>query len=245
MKRIVIVISDPRASQLPLLQSPIIIPAILLFYLYFVLKGGPKFMKDRTPYDLKTFIMWYNIFQIISNAIIVQQFISAGWFTEITVFCEPTDYSSSPKSMKVIHTVWLSILIKIVDLLETGVFVLRKKDRQVSTLHLYHHVSTVLICWIIIRYTPVAEISFPMLVNCAVHVIMYSYYLLSSFGAKWQRILNPIKPLITTLQMASTNKLVKVQFIAMIVYLLQPFMPHCNGLKTPSAFLSKDVYEAR
>ncbi|XP_034188116.2 very long chain fatty acid elongase 1-like [Osmia lignaria lignaria] len=221
--------ADPRASQLPLLESPIIIPAILFFYLYFVLKCGPKFMKDRTPYDLKTFIMWYNIFQITSNAIIVQQFISAGWFTEMTVFCEPADYSNSPKSMKVVHTLWLGLLTKIVDLLETGVFVLRKKDRQVSLLHLYHHVSTALICWIITRYTPVAEISFPLLVNCAEHVIMYSYYLLISFGEKWRRILGPIKPLITILQM--------VQFIAMIVYLLQPFMPHCNGLKTPSAVL--------
>ena len=212
--------------RLPLMQSPIILPAILFSYLYFILKCGPKFMKDRKPYNLKTFIKWYNIFQIVSNAIIVQQFISTGWFTEITVFCEPADYSNTPKNMKVVHMMWLVFLTKIVDLIETGVFVLRKKYRQISFLHLYHHVSTPLLSWAVMRYTPVAGVSFPMLVNCAVHVIMYSYYLLSSFGGKWRRILNPIKPLITITQM--------VQFIVLIAYAIQVFLPYCNEIKTPS-----------
>ncbi|XP_034186605.2 very long chain fatty acid elongase 1 [Osmia lignaria lignaria] len=215
--------ADPRISSLPLMQSPITLPVILFSYLYFVLKCGPKFMKDRKPYNLKTFIKWYNIFQIISNAIIVQQFISAGWFTEITVFCEPADYSNTPKNMKIVYILWFVLITKIVDLFETGVFVLRKKNRQISFLHLYHHVSTPLLVWSVIRYVPVAPASFPMLVNCAVHVIMYSYYLLSSFGEKWQRILNPIKPLITITQM--------VQFIVLIAYSIQAFMPNCNQLK--------------
>ncbi|XP_029040361.1 elongation of very long chain fatty acids protein 1-like [Osmia bicornis bicornis] len=218
--------ADSRMSRLPLMQSPIILPAILFSYLYFVLKCGPKFMKDREPYNLKNFIKWYNIFQIVTNAIIVQQFISAGWFTEITVFCEPADYSDTPRNMKVVYLLWLVFLTKIVDLIETGVFVLRKKYRQISLLHLYHHVSTPLVCWTVTRYSPVAGVSFPWLVNCCVHVIMYSYYLLSSFGGKWQRILNPIKPLITITQM--------VQFIALIAYAVQVFLPYCNEHKAPS-----------
>ncbi|XP_034186603.2 very long chain fatty acid elongase 1-like [Osmia lignaria lignaria] len=218
--------ADPRMCRLPFMQSPITLPAILFSYLYFVLKCGPKFMKDRKPYNLKTFIKWYNIFQIVSNAIIVQQFISAGWFTEITVFCETADYSNTPKNMKIVYILWFGLITKIVDLFETGVFLLRKKNKQISFLHLYHHVSTPLICWAVTRYTPVAGASFPMLVNSTVHVIMYSYYLLSSFGEKLQRILNPIKPLITITQM--------VQFIVLIAYAIQVFMPHCNAIKTPS-----------
>ncbi|XP_029040362.1 elongation of very long chain fatty acids protein 1-like [Osmia bicornis bicornis] len=218
--------ADSRMSRLPLMQSPIILPAILFSYLYFILKCGPKFMKDRKPYKLNTFIKWYNILQIASNAFIVQQLISVGWFSEITVFCEPENYSDTPKNMKVVYILWFGLITKIVDLIETGVFVLRKKNRQISFLHLYHHVSTPLVCWTVTRYVPVAPASFPMLVNCAVHVIMYSYYLLSSFGGKWRKILNPIKPLITITQM--------VQFIVLIAYSIQAFMPYCNQLKPTS-----------
>lgn len=92
---------DTRTNNLPLMGSPIIIPAIILSYLYFVLKYGPQFMKNRKPYNLKTFIQWYNIFQIIANAYLVQQNISAGWFSEISVYCELPDYSYKPGPMKV------------------------------------------------------------------------------------------------------------------------------------------------
>lgn len=58
-------------------------------------------MKNRKPYNLKTFIQWYNIFQIIANAYLVQQNISAGWFSEISIFCEMPDYSYKPGPLKV------------------------------------------------------------------------------------------------------------------------------------------------
>lgn len=58
-------------------------------------------MKNRKPYNLKTFIQWYNVFQIIANAYLVQQNISAGWFSEISVFCEIPDYSYKPGPVKV------------------------------------------------------------------------------------------------------------------------------------------------
>ena len=93
--------SDPRTNDLPLIGSPIIIPSILFLYLYVVLKYGPEFMETRKPYNLKTFVRYYNVFQIVVNAFVVQQFISAGWFTEITVYCELPDYSYNPSSLKV------------------------------------------------------------------------------------------------------------------------------------------------
>lgn len=95
------ILLDPRTNDLPFVGSPIIIPSILLLYLYVILKFGPEFMKARKPYDLKTFVRCYDAFQIVANAYIVQQFISAGWFTEITVFCEIPDYSFNPGPLKV------------------------------------------------------------------------------------------------------------------------------------------------
>jgi len=42
---------------------------ILVAYLLFVLKLGKIFMKNRKPYDLKTVLKVYNIFQVLYNGI--------------------------------------------------------------------------------------------------------------------------------------------------------------------------------
>ncbi|EFN68090.1 hypothetical protein EAG_00269, partial [Camponotus floridanus] len=38
-----------------LVESFYYVPLIIFAYLYFVLRCGPRFMKDRQPYSLKTF----------------------------------------------------------------------------------------------------------------------------------------------------------------------------------------------
>jgi elongation of very long chain fatty acids protein 7 len=43
-------------------------------------------------------------------------------------------------------------MIKIIDLIETIFFCLRKKAGQVSFLHVYHHISTLLFTWISCKY---------------------------------------------------------------------------------------------
>ena len=95
-------------------------------------------------------------------------------------------------------------MLKIFDLIETGIFTLRKKYRQVSFLHLYHHVSTVLIAWLGVRFIPVHVATFVVLVNSAVHIIMYSYYFGSTHNSKVvQAIVSPLKRYITIIQMVS------------------------------------------
>ena len=46
----------------------------------------------------------------------------------------------------------LGIVIRTAELLETVFFVLRKKQNQVSHLHVYHHVSTILLLWAFYKY---------------------------------------------------------------------------------------------
>ena len=93
--------ADPRTNNLPFIGSPVLIPLIMFLYLYFVLKSGPEYMKDRKPYNLITFVKCFDVFQILANGYIVQQFISVGWFTEISMFCELPDYSYRPSPYKV------------------------------------------------------------------------------------------------------------------------------------------------
>lgn len=54
-----------------LMGSPIPLVVIFTFYLLFVLKIGPNFMKDRKAFSLKTSIFFYNLFQVFASTAIV------------------------------------------------------------------------------------------------------------------------------------------------------------------------------
>ena len=83
------------------------------------------------------------------------------------------------------------MLIKFVDLIETVLFILRKKNNQVSFLHVFHHSSILYVCYLTLKYYPGAPFTYPTSLNSLVHVIVYSYYLMSSYPS-----LSPITSLI-------------------------------------------------
>lgn len=59
-------------------------------------------MEKRQPYSLKSFIFYYNIFQIVSNVIIVYTMWTAGWSSgEITFGCEPARKTTRPIDLRV------------------------------------------------------------------------------------------------------------------------------------------------
>ena len=66
------------------------------------------------------------------------------------------------------------------------VFVLRKKNNQVSFLHVFHHGGLVLVSWISLNYAPGGPHVLSGYINCCVHVVMYLYYLLSTWMERKQ-----------------------------------------------------------
>ena len=56
--------------------------------------------------------------------------------------------------------VHLYFIVKVVDLLDTVFFVLRKKQNQVTFLHVYHHVGMVIAGWIAVKYLPGGHVTF-------------------------------------------------------------------------------------
>lgn len=116
------------------------------------------------------------------------------------------DYPSVFLLRQVSYTLWLVTMVKLIDLVETFIFVLRKKNEQVSFLHVYHHVTTILMAWLSTKYVAVAMTSFTLMLNCGVHVIMYTYYFLATFGPKFRRVLVRYKPILTIVQMVSANE---------------------------------------
>lgn len=95
---------------------------------------------------------------------------------------------------------YIYFLAKLTELLDTVFFVLRKKDSQISFLHLYHHTVMPLISWGCTKYFPGGHGTFIGVVNSFVHIIMYSYYMMAAMGPKYQKYLW-WKKYITTLQL--------------------------------------------
>ncbi|KAL6433266.1 hypothetical protein ACFW04_006454 [Cataglyphis niger] len=175
-----ITLQDPRTQDYFLIGSPWPCIALLGFYIYFIYYIGPKFMAKRQPFQLDRILQIYNLSQIIINAIIFYKALTLAWLRDYSYFCQPVDYSYSPKAIEITRIVWIYFMLKILDLLETVFFVLRKKQNQVSFLHVYHHVGIVMATWGATKYLPGGHVTFLGLLNTFVHTIMYIHYLLSS-----------------------------------------------------------------
>lgn len=114
---------------------------------------------------------------------------------------------------------WYLFCLKIFDCIETCIFVLRKKQNQVSGLHVYHHVSNLIFLWYYLKYILYLDerATFVVLINCFIHVIMYLYYFMAAWKPKLQQMISPIKPIITKLQMASIN-IIFYNWIAHVIF---------------------------
>ncbi|XP_050550876.1 elongation of very long chain fatty acids protein [Spodoptera frugiperda] len=212
--------ADQRVKDWALMTSPKPLAAIIATYLITIKLILPAYMKNRRPYELRSIIKWYNVVQIVSNAVVTWGIMTSGWTTTYHFGCMLPDYSMNPEALRMLRFLWWTIMLKLLELFETAFFILRKKDRQASFLHVYHHVSTLIIVWSALKYVGGGITSFSPMINNAVHVIMYSYYLLSAEGSpKMKAILIKYKKWLTIMQM--------IQFTFMLVYSAQVFLPSC------------------
>jgi hypothetical protein len=82
---------------------------------------------------------------------------------------------------RILHIFYLS---KTLEFIDTGIMALKQSFRQISFLHVYHHSSIFVIWWIIVRFAPGGDAYFSAALNSGVHVLMYGYYLWSTFAPK-------------------------------------------------------------
>lgn len=97
---------------------------------------------------------------------------------------------------------YLYFAAKLTELLDTVFFVVRKKDSQISFLHLYHHTIMVIATWALLKYSPTHTIIFTGFLNSLVHVFMYTYYGLAALGPNVAKYLT-WKKYMTTFQLVS------------------------------------------
>ena len=94
--------------------------------------------------------------------------------------CQAVNYSTSYTAIYELHFNYAYFLVKISDFIETIFFILRKKNSQVSFLHVYHNVMMAFIAYTTVKFAPGGHGLLLAIVNSYVHVIMYVYYLLAS-----------------------------------------------------------------
>lgn len=106
--------------------------------------------------------------------------------------------------LQIATAVWLYYIIKFFELLDTIFLMLRKKDNQLSFLHVYHHSTMFIFSWLGTKYVPGGSAFLPILINSAVHVIMYFYYTLAAMRCskifkykKYVTIIQLVKIIIT------------------------------------------------
>lgn len=175
---------DQRVDEWPLMSSPLPTVALCGLYFYTVKFMGPRFMKERKPYDLKNTIIVYNLVQVAFSAWLLFKIFFAGWGTTYSFWCEPV--RTDPPAMLMVNMAWWYFISKFTEFFDTFFFVLRKKNNNVSTLHVLHHGLMPLFTWEACRFVPGGHESLGALLNTFIHVVMYTYYALAALGPHMQ-----------------------------------------------------------
>eukprot|EP00499_Haloplacidia_sp_CaronLabIsolate_P008840 CAMPEP_0196782822 /NCGR_PEP_ID=MMETSP1104-20130614/12111_1 /TAXON_ID=33652 /ORGANISM="Cafeteria sp., Strain Caron Lab Isolate" /LENGTH=267 /DNA_ID=CAMNT_0042153067 /DNA_START=21 /DNA_END=824 /DNA_ORIENTATION=+ len=107
---------------------------------------------------------------------------------------------------------------KYLDFFDTLFMLLRKKNNQVSFLHVYHH-CTISVVWGFLLHIGHGNgtAGYGAWINSVIHVIMYSHYFVTSFG-----INNPLKKYITMAQIVQFYSCV---IHAVVVLLIESVFP--------------------
>lgn len=182
---------DSRLSKLPLLNSgPWHVLTLTGLYLYFVKVWGPRYMKNREPYNLRTVMIVHNTFLVLLNGIGLIIALAGTNFGAITLECKQFNPDSKNSTDQILlylgYTYYIS---KYIDFLDTIYFVLRKKDTHVTGLHVFHHTMMPFWCYIFFKFSTYTNNGFIPLVNAFVHTVMYSYYALAALGPHMQKYL--------------------------------------------------------
>ncbi|XP_058465141.1 elongation of very long chain fatty acids protein 1-like isoform X1 [Malaya genurostris] len=214
---------EDTIDKYPLMASPVPGSILIAIYLYFIYKWGPNFMENRKPFDLKFVIAAYNIFQVIACSYLVLNYIKVGFEFSFIGRCTPKlPVQEYEHGYDAVYYGWLAMCLRMVEFIETVFFVLRKKQNQVSALHVYHHISTFLIVWWSLKLSLSYQEMSIMVLNSIVHIIMYSYYLLSAYKM-FRPVTNRVKPIITIIQLA--------QLVTMLVHVYAALEPTCTANK--------------
>ncbi|XP_011484877.1 elongation of very long chain fatty acids protein 7-like isoform X3 [Oryzias latipes] len=137
---------DKRTDEWLLVYSPMPISCVFLCYLI-IIWVGPKLMVNRQPVNLRTVLIVYNFAMVCLSAYMFYEFTASSWLAGYSLLCQPVDYSESPLAMRMARVCWWFYFSKVIELSDTIFFILRKKNSQLTFLHVYHHATMIFNWW--------------------------------------------------------------------------------------------------
>lgn len=182
------------------MSSTSAIPIFLITILYYriVKHEGPKFMENRTAWKLKSYTRLFNICQVAACTYLVVEFYRLG-FTLRSTFSSCDNFTMDTYKPNADLCWWLFIL-KASNLIETVAFVMRKKNNQITTAHVFHHMGTFVFSWVFLKYAFQKFFLFLVVLNTMVHIVTYTYYCLSTFR-QCKSFLKAVKPYLSGMQL--------------------------------------------
>jgi len=112
-----------------------------------------------------------------------------GWYRRNSWTCEPLDTSNNAVALGLAEAVWSIYILKIVELMDTVIFVLRNKTSQITFLHVLHHALVPITTWYMVAREPGGYNTLFAFLNSFVHIVMYMYYGLAALGPGVQKYL--------------------------------------------------------
>ncbi|KAF9024688.1 hypothetical protein BGZ52_010469 [Haplosporangium bisporale] len=171
---------SPLARELPLM-NPFHVLLIASAYLVAVFLGV-QIMKNFERFEIKTFSLIHNFVLVLISAYMCGGILYQAYQANYGLYGNMIDHSV--KGLPMAKMIWLFYFSKIMEFVDTMIMVLKKNNRQISFLHVYHHCSILTVTWVCTLISPNGEAYFSSAVNSFIHVIMYGYYFLSALGFK-------------------------------------------------------------
>ncbi|XP_051539022.1 elongation of very long chain fatty acids protein 2-like isoform X2 [Myxocyprinus asiaticus] len=150
-------------------------------------------MRNRPAYSLKNILLLYNFSLTMLSFYMLVELISAVWSAGYRLQCQGL-HEAGDADIRVAKVLWWYYFSKLIEFLDTIFIVLRKKNSQISFLHVYHHTSMFNIWWCVLNWIPCGQSFFGPTLNSFIHILMYSYYGLSTIPSMhkylwWKRYL--------------------------------------------------------
>ena len=204
---------DTRVRDWPLM-NPYHMAAVVAAYLILIPTLAAIMKQRAKPVNVRLFATLHNINLTLLSLYMFVEIVRQAVTHRYSLFGNGVDHSSSGYAMaRILYIFYLS---KTLEFLDTVIMCLKQNYRQITFLHVYHHASIFVIWWLIVYFAPGGEAYFSAALNSFVHVVMYGYYLWSSYAPKLKdgqrpHLLHPAryKQYITSMQLT--------QFVAMFV----------------------------
>eukprot|EP00918_Siedleckia_nematoides_P081277 GHVU01178270.1.p1 GENE.GHVU01178270.1~~GHVU01178270.1.p1 ORF type:complete len:323 (-),score=52.31 GHVU01178270.1:563-1531(-) len=159
---------------------------------------GRKFTSVSEKFQQEPWLIVQSVYNVVQVVLCAYMSIEAAKLVLVDGYkfaCNPFDWQK-PQSWRAVNLLFVFYMSKVLDFCDTAFIILRHKWRQMSFLHVYHHMATFFVYWINTNVSYDGDVFLTVALNGFVHVVMYSYYLLRTLNVEV-----PWKALVTQIQL--------------------------------------------